>query len=260
VEIRLIHFDFEPPTEFGEKFKGCFYIFDVLRCANENALYVDPDVFCISEIGSLPDEMSQRIGVFEIEFPADYEINGLTKNEASNLWDSFKGTTNELVRAHKHLGGEALYVPKANLVEINSEITDFWLWNKTRAACGEKFLTTEEHIFTNLLKTKEVALLNRHLSRIWTARSFTEHKGNNLPIMRLSLWHLPSEKTRGFRKFYDLLDSGIDNLLKMDNKKFVKMSSRIFHIDFSIYVAMYKAKKFFRRAVSRRIKSKLGRN
>lgn len=57
LEIRLIHFDFEPPSEFGEKFKGCFYIFDALRCANENALYIDSDVFCIREIGSLPDEM-----------------------------------------------------------------------------------------------------------------------------------------------------------------------------------------------------------
>jgi hypothetical protein len=253
VEIRIIHFDFEPPREFGEKFKGCFYIFDVLRCANENALYIDPDVFCIREIGMLPDEMGENVGVFEIDFPADYEINGLTQYQASKLWDFFKSTTNQGAKAHKHLGGEALYVPKAKLVEINSEVTDFWRWNKTRAANGEKFLTTEEHILTNLLKTKEIVLLNRYLSRIWTARSFTEHQGNNLPIMQLSFWHLPSEKTRGFRTFYELLESGIDDLLEMDNKKFVKMSSRIFHIDFSIYVALYQAKRIFRRAISHRI-------
>lgn len=250
VEIRIIPFDFEPPREFGQRFKGCFYIFDVLSHAVDDALYIDPDLFCVREVGLVDEDLrGSKIGVFELDFPKEYVINGLTQYQASTIWDSFKREASENSVELKHYGGEALYIPKNKLAEINSELSDFWRWNKSRAIKGEKFLTTEEHIFTNLLKTKNPVPLNRYLSRIWTARTFTEHQGNNLPVEQLYFWHLPSEKNRGFRKFYRLLNSGI-NVFEMQNEKFISMSSKIFHIDRPLYLALYRTKKILRKILN----------
>ena len=242
VEIRIIPFNFEPPVEFGENFKGCFYIFDVLQNSNADALYVDPDVFCIQEIDSIRSHSNHKIGVFALDFPDNYSINGLTRIQSSAIWKEF--ISNNTTRAHeyKHLGGEAIYIPKERLHSVNTKIIDFWDWNKEQARNGKLFLTTEEHIFTNLLTEFEIVLLNRYLSRIWTSRSFTEHQGNDNPINELLIWHLPSEKNRGFRKFYELLNSGV-SISDMQKIEFRKLARKTFHIDLPIYRAFYLLKK-----------------
>ena len=117
VETRIIPFTFEPPTEFGDKFRGCFYIFDVIAAANESALYLDPDVICINNLDVMDKELNDKIGVFELNFPRDYNINGLTINEASNLWTDFKAANRKLSLTENHLGGEAIYIPKDCLVQ-----------------------------------------------------------------------------------------------------------------------------------------------
>ena len=245
VEIRIISFDFEPPFEFGEKFKGCFYIFDVIKAATDDALYVDPDVFCVKELSNFAEEMKNKIGVFELNFPRDYVINGLSMDQSCALWAIFKSVNQYGYSQHKHIGGEAIYIPKEKLVEINSKIAEVWKWNKQRAEEGKEFFTTEEHILSNLVDSTERILLNRYISRIWTARTYTEHQGNNSPISELHMWHLPSEKNRGFKKMFKILNQGI-KIDEIDKIKFVKKATRIFHIDAPLFKFLYRLKIIFK--------------
>lgn len=249
VEIRKIAFEFVPPLEFGEKFKACFYIFDVINAATEDALYVDPDVFCIKDLNTLSGEMNHKIGVFELNFPRDYVINGLSIDQSTALWAKFKSSSHYNPGHHKHIGGEAIYIPSEKLVGINSKIAEVWNWNKQRAKEGKEFFTTEEHIISNLVESTERVLLNRFISRIWTARTFTEHQGNDSPIREVHLWHLPSEKNRGFKTMFEMLNGGI-KIDEVDNDKFVKKAKKIFHIDAPFHKFNYYLKKFINRVLT----------
>ena len=249
VKIRKIPFTYEPPFEFGDKFKGCFYIFDAINVATDDALYIDPDFLCIKDLKNLSRELDTKVGIFELDFPKDYKINGMTVNEAAEIWSIFKPWATTPPNNLSHFGGEAIYIPLEKLAEVNSDIDKVWNWNKHQAKSGQKLLTTEEHIFTNLLKSTDLVLLNNYISRVWTARSFSENQGSKKPVTELSMWHLPSEKNRGFKVMYETLNSS-NNLLEMDNEKFISMCLEIFHIDSRLYKFIYKLRKWFIRIVT----------
>ena len=232
VEIRLIEYNFCPPHEFGERFRGCFFIFDAIMKSKTSTLFLDPDVIAVGSILEIEQICGNHIGVFELDFPKNQIINGITFGNAHNIFTKFEKETDLPKNKYPacHLGGEILYIPESKLIEISKNIRDFWTWNIASAKQGLEFLPTEEHILTHVLKHSESVLLNSYISRIWTTKKFTKHEGNSQSVKNLKLWHLPAEKTKGFMKMYDYF-SVSDFQINIEEKAFISKAKKQMNID-----------------------------
>ena len=247
IQVRIVEFQHIPPVDFGDRFRGCFYLFDAILAAKNDSLFIDPDVLCIGYLGDIEKILGDQLGVFYLDFPDNYDINGNTRLEAASIWKEFSSTRSyeNASQSTAHLGGEILYVPKSKLNMINNEIKEFWDWNISRSMKGLPFLRTEEHILTCIFQNFQVESLNPYISRIWTARSYASRQGNDSDVNHLLLWHLPSEKTRGFRTlFFDY--TGKREISDLDRDLFVKYSKRIFHVNYFPYRVNSRIKVFFR--------------
>ena len=67
VETKIIDYAFNPPIEFGNSFRGCFYLFDAIIAESEDVLYIDPDVVCV---GAIPQDIFKNceIGALDLRF------------------------------------------------------------------------------------------------------------------------------------------------------------------------------------------------
>jgi hypothetical protein len=223
VEIVITPFTFNPPVEFGDTFRGCFYFFDALRMLNEDSLIIDPDVICLGNLKDMSERLGNKIAVFTPNFHPDKLINGISPNAAVEI---FKGYRSDYVNlSPKHVGGEAIFFPKESISRFKEEVTQFWDWNVLQAEIKSRFLTTEEHIITCITSKMECESLSPYISRIWTTRFYKDIEGDQQDPELLILWHLPSEKNKGFTKIYDRHIKSADNLqaLKLTKQYYAKI-------------------------------------
>lgn len=200
VEIVAAEFTFNPPKQFGDTFRASFYFFDALRVLAEDSLIIDPDVICLQNLQDMQYSLKDKIAVFRPLFNPDKMVNGITPRQASQIFNEYLGKSN--FSNPNHIGGEAIYIPSNSLNFLLDQASKFWEWNINRAKHGLSFLPTEEHILTVLLKSIDCDSLGPFMSRIWTAKSYREIEGELQDIDKMLLWHLPSEKSRGFQKVY----------------------------------------------------------
>jgi hypothetical protein len=223
VEIIITPFTFNPPVEFGDTFRGCFYFFDALRILKEDSLIIDPDVICLGNLKDMSDSLNNKIAVFRPNFQPEKLINGISPSTAVRIFKGYKKDYKNL--SPKHVGGEAIFLPKEAISSFFVEISRFWNWNVLQAETNLPFLTTEEHIITSIIGETNCDSLSRYISRIWTTRSYKDIEGDEQDPDRLILWHLPSEKNKGFRRIYDTEIKSNNNLphLKFTKQYYAKV-------------------------------------
>lgn len=219
VQIILAEYSFNPPKEFGDNFRGCFYFFDALKVLDQDSFIVDPDVICLGPLQDMYSRLQNNISVFRPLFKEDQLINGLTPFQASQIYREYSGRKSAVTP--NHIGGEGFYIPFSLAPALISQVTELWQWNIERAKAGKSFLTTEEHILSVLLQDSNCDSLAPYLSRIWTAKSYKEIEGEIKVLEELRMWHLPREKNFGFQKAFKLIFNG-DNRnveISMENYK-----------------------------------------
>jgi hypothetical protein len=226
VDIRICQYSFNPPSEFGDLFRGCFYLFDAIHNCEDSTLFIDPDIIAIDNISDIEEFCGTKYGIFNLELSKNKKINGLTLKESDEVFSRYsqKFRIPNKIPTTALLGGEILFIPKENINEIRSKLSHFWAWNTENAIKGDAFLTTEEHILTQILKSDNYVFLNRYISRIWTTKKFTKHQGNNANIFQLKLWHLPAEKSRGFIEMYRIMSK--NNFEKKYSKDVLSMMAK----------------------------------
>jgi hypothetical protein len=200
VEIEITPFRFNPPSSFGDKFRGCFFFFDALQTLNADSLIIDPDVICLENLDEIARNIKKNIAVFRPSFSANKIINGISPNHANKIYGEFIGR--KIGTEPRHIGGEAIFFPKDSIKQFMLELITFWEWNIERAKKGQDFLTTEEHILTCLLSKTSCDSLSPYISRIWTTKRYREIEGEVRDLQKLILWHLPSEKAQGFQTIF----------------------------------------------------------
>ena len=232
IDIRIIPFTFNPPNIIGDKFRGCFYLFDAIKNSTATTLFIDPDIVAINGISQVESVCGNRYGIFKLDFNENTFVNGITLGTATRIFNRYHGNTSQFATEKKsgHLGGEILYIPYSRLNEINEKISNFWAWNLNEALSERDYLTTEEHILTQIINDNESEKLNSFISRIWTTKKFTKHQGNDGEINNLLLWHLPAEKSRGFIKLYSQLNKS-DFMITMNHEKFKETIKKIMNVD-----------------------------
>lgn len=201
VETKIIDYAFNPPIEFGNSFRGCFYLFDAIIAESEDVLYIDPDVVCV---GAIPQDIFKNceIGALDLRFADNKEINGISPSEARKIYSQMYNR--QELKSHNHYGGEAVFISKLVKDSLVSDIQKLWIANTSAAVRGESFLTTEEHILSLIFSDYLVSDLNSLILRIWTTMHYNKIEGGTLEVQKPSLWHLPSEKSFGFHTAYRL--------------------------------------------------------
>ena len=232
VEVKEIPYLFNPPDEFGEHFRGCFFLFDAISAAQSSTLFLDPDIVVLKNLSRVVELCENRIGVFPIHFEESKEINGNTHQQAMSIYNCFRQEIGLPTRSssHGHLGGEVLFVPSEKIKLLKNRIQEFWFWNSEQAKNELPFLRTEEHILSCLLMDEKVQTLSTLISRIWTTKRYTGHEGSAVAIEKLAIWHLPSEKSYGFRSFYKKLQKR-DFLLSMSEDEIFNFARHEMHVD-----------------------------
>ncbi len=201
VSTVIIEYKHNPPAVFGDSFRGCFFLFDAIIAEEESALFVDPDIYCSKKI---PIEifMGDTPAALNMKFEQEREVNGL------NLFKAREIFTNLLklppVKSHDHLGGEAVFIPKKIRKKFIADIESIWEANTKSSIEGKEFLTTEEHIISLVLSNDSVIDLCGIILRIWTDTKYRRIEGGTFKPEKISLWHLPAEKSYGFYKAYKL--------------------------------------------------------
>jgi len=232
VEIRIIEFNFNPPKIFGDRFRGCFFLFDAMRNIPESTLFIDPDIIAVDAFSQIQTMCGDKFGIFRLDFKKETFVNGIELETARSIYNRYLSNSKQyqLPEISGHLGGEIFFVPYSQSKEINLKISTLWAWNVNQAVNGTNFLTTEEHILNQLIEASESVELNSVISRIWTTKKFTTHQGNNDDINTLIFWHLPAEKSRGFIRMYNtLMENKFE--LSFDNQKFKNEVRKIMSID-----------------------------
>lgn len=227
VEITITPYTFNPPAEFGDTFRGCFYFFDALKILQEDSLIIDPDVICLGNLKDMSKSFNNNIAVFRPNFQPEKLINGLSPRAAARIFKGYKKDYNNL--SPRHIGGEAIFFPKEAISSFFGEVSKFWNWNVLQAETKLPFLTTEEHIITSIIGEADCESLSSYISRIWTTRSYKEIEGDEQDPDRLILWHLPSEKNKGFRKIYD------EKIKSMNNLAYLKFTKQYYANVMNLY-------------------------
>ncbi len=231
VSIKIVSYLHNPPIEFGDTFRGCFYLFDAMIAEEGSALFIDPDVYCVGPV-SFDQLQKNVIGALNLNFHDDKIINGITPLDARNIYTELTKLT--MPKPHSHYGGEAIYIPREIRNELLQDIEVLWIKNIEAAKKGNPFLTTEEHVISLVLANYEVQNLKDIILRIWTSIKYTKVEGGILEVNKTVLWHLPAEKSYGFRTAYKLLQRG--KLFEAKKGAFNRTSdATIFHLNYSRY-------------------------
>jgi hypothetical protein len=196
VEILEVAFHHRPPEGFHAKFAGSLFMVDAMRAtADQRALYIDPDVLCVRPLAKMLDHVGGAVGALEIPYTFDENINGLTLAEAGELHRNL----GESAGRFPHFGGECLVLPPGAMEALLARVESGWTLSLERFEKGQTRFTTEEHLLSFALRGVNVVPLSPFIKRIWTTSRVRTVTGQERD---LSLWHLPSEKGRGFDRLF----------------------------------------------------------
>jgi hypothetical protein len=222
VELDVVPFEHQPPPGFAPTFAASLYMLDALSASSVDTLFVDPDVYCTGDLGPLLRRLEGEVGVLEIATPATEPINGMTLADAAHVYEALGST-----RRPRHFGGEFYHVPVARRAAIINRAERAWVDALRRHGEGLPRFATEEHILGFALSEEAPHDVGDLVARIWTARRYRlvpDHPE------QLLLWHLPSEKQRGFVELYDAVVERDSWFWAATHAENVRRSARAFGI------------------------------
>jgi hypothetical protein len=196
VQVREVPFSHRPPLGFARTFSASLYLLDALdSLTDEVTVLIDPDVLCIRSLHAMISTAGNAVGVLPIDYQPDHNVNGLTRSEAGEL----HALLGEPSICPTHFGGEVYVIPSQFLVAIRERCDEAWALSLDRHVRGMSKFQTEEHVLSFALRGVPTEDMQAFVHRIWTAHRLRQVDGRE---SRLTLWHLPAEKDRGFALIY----------------------------------------------------------
>lgn len=192
-------FDSRTPVPLGPTFQSSLYTIDAINALvqaattdDEPLLLLDPDCLAVRPLAALAARATQRIGAYPLNFAPEYVSNGLSGTQAAVLHTKLNP---QLHGVPPYFGGEYYGFTRNLMLPIQERIRGALQLSVALAREGQPRFSTEEHIMNYALRGVDVDVVDDSVRRIWTApthRTVTGDEGS------LTLWHLPSEKDRGF--------------------------------------------------------------
>lgn len=217
VEVIPIDFKYKTPKGYFGSFQNQFFEFSILEYIAQNKhepddlyLIADSDCIFIKPAKRLFNEAAPNGFIsFEIDSPVDHKINGLSRLDMQLLFADLLGReVNEIPSYHL---GEFLLCSNANIKKLYTDFLELWPVLLGRNEKGLRKLNEEAHTLSFLYFKNgwEAAKQNVFMKRIWTNPVFYRNVAPS--DLRLTLWHLPAEKTFGIARLYDYVIFRLDN-------------------------------------------------
>ena len=212
VEVVVLQYTWKPSGHRRLWFNQ-YYVFDILSylegvlAEDDVVLLADSDCIFVRNPTSLFD-MLRRDGVLLLKVDEsltdDDEINGLSRRQSIDVYEDL-GELRPNAPA-TYFGGECYGLTVNVLRKLMVLARAIKPANDALAAAGSQYLSDEAHFFSFLMWKLgfSKANANTHVRRIWTA---WKHNETRVEDLDLTLWHLPSEKTLGFKQVFDRLDT-----------------------------------------------------
>lgn len=197
VDCSVIPFTRAVPQGFADSFFATLYYLDVVAgLPAEGVLLLDPDVLCTRSLSGFCGPSSDRVMVLPISYPEDFQINGLSRGQAGRIHTDLDGSTG----LPGHFGGEFYYIPGSLVPQVSERLENAWCDALQRFGRGSPHFVTEEHFLSYALRPFDACGSGYDIKRIWTTLRQRNVSGDE---GRYVLWHLPSEKGRGFHAMYE---------------------------------------------------------
>jgi len=217
VEVIHVDFKYKTPKGYFGSFQNQFFEFSILEYIalngkNEEDLYLiaDSDCLFIKPAKRLFAEAGRQGFIsFEIDSPVHHKINGLSRLDMQVLFAELLGKDVDEIPSY-HLG-EFLLCSNAHIRKLYADFLELWPVLLDRHQKGLSKLNEEAHTLSYLYFKNgwNAAAQNPFMKRIWTNPVFYR---NVAPTdLRLTLWHLPAEKTFGISRLYDYLLFRLDD-------------------------------------------------
>ena len=207
VLIVQLDYSFSPPIEFPKSWRNQFYVFDCIKWLQANARicdYVglfDSDIVWLRPIenilgGADPD----IVYAYDLQYSDNKDIHGITLEESRFVYEALDRKLAGV--APRYYGGEFFLCGGGALNELMERITFAWEQSMMRWARSERYFTEEAHVlsFAYASSGLRVVDLSRCAKRIWT--SFKGYRNSSSSDLDLVMWHLPSEKRFGFKRYF----------------------------------------------------------
>ena len=193
---------------FSNGFPGCLFTLDVIEHLSSTQLtdfdcliLLDNDCIIRHRLDAMLDDvtMHQAIYAYEPGYPVNMVANGQSR---ASLTLALSYMQSQIIPTPITLyGGEFYAIPAKLLPSIAQHIQTFWDWMKVDGnhVFGDNL--TEEHVMSVVLAmhNNPVMSAESYVKRIWTTDHFSTVVGTE---SKISVWHLPSEKKKGFARLY----------------------------------------------------------
>ena len=195
-------------TAFKNGFPGCLYTLDVIeylskqQCDFSKLILLDSDCVVRNRLDGMLDALESEEDAsyaYEPGYPVNMVANGQSRATLTLALSYFSGQM--VMNPIPLYGGEFYALNTKTLPGLAAHIDSFWTWMKTEGIKTFGDDLTEEHVMSVALaqyggKVHDASGL---VKRIWTASVFSTVDDSESAI---PVWHLPSEKKKGFVKLY----------------------------------------------------------
>jgi hypothetical protein len=237
VQFYLVPFEFITPEHFYKSWRNQFYEFSILKSismhndftANDNFLLLDSDCLITTDLKPLFHSVAEHKCItYIIDYEANHPINGICRLEMKEIFERYMNS--KLYVVPDYHGGE-FYASTVEIAKLLArDFAHTWKSLLKDHADGRKKLNEEAHVLSYLfLKNKfGGGQANSFIKRMWTDPSTfrnVQKYDEDLPI-----WHLPAEKTRGFKTLYHWLKNMRFDLQTIPQKKLKEKLSNIFMV------------------------------
>ena len=260
VEVIFTDFKYKTPKGYFEMFQNQFYEFSILEYINNNYtnegdlfMIADSDCIFMKPAQELFNEASKNGFLsFEDDCTEDLVIHGLSRKDMKVLYQELLGHHIQEIPGY-HLG-EFFLATLKNIHIIFAGFLELWPQMIERYNSGlSKFNEEAQTLSFLYYKNDFKASTKRNLiKRIWTNPVFYR---NVDPLdTSLILWHLPSEKTFGLAKLYNILIKSSDMGFHFSNKQYVTIAQDTLGIP---YLSISKKIKYYILSYYRAIKKRV---
>ncbi len=264
LDVEVIHTDFKykTPKNYYSVFQNQFYEFSILeyiaaknQCLEDQYLILDSDCIFIKPVKKLFDAASPTGFIsFEDDVAPDYVINKLSRNDMKSIYEELLGKKLEEIPSY-HLG-EFLLSSVKNIKQFYEDFKVLWPQLIERHNAGLKKFNEEAHTlsflyFKNGFRASKV---NTFMKRIWTNPLF--YRNVSASDVDLCIWHLPSEKTFGINRLYDLfINKSARYGFGISNEEYLQIVQKTLGIPYLPFVLKmeYYTKSYYR-AMKKRLK------